>query len=1383
VSTITGDGGNNSLLGTIEDDLVSGLDGDDSLSGVDGNDTLDGGAGNDTLDGQGETDTAVFSGPRGDYAIVSLGAGSLRVADNRSGSPDGTDLVTGVEQFEFSDQTIFVSAAPPVANTDIYRIGEDTTLTTTAATGLLANDTDADTPHENLIVSFASVPAHASSFAFNPDGSFSYTPEADFIGQDLFVYLVSDGISSSTLATVFITVATNDPVIAGGAEIEVSVPENETFVTIANASDPDGDSLTYELFGLDQQFFAIDPVSHEIRFVDPPDFENPANSSHDNIYDLDLLVTDGKGGVAQQTIHVAVTNQNDIPSGLFVSKTGDPVVPAGFTIDLPTSVGIVRVLDDGIGANNLFLGGPDADKFALVVENGDTFLKILPSATAILAVANSISVTVNLDDPTLGGPIDLSTTYTLTSAAFEPDDFFPLLYGSQQSRVVTYSFEADKQVPGLFSGFGLPFAETDKQVAHDALTAWDHASGLVFVEVPGGQGDLRFHLANLPLSNELGVSQFPPDRITNIAIDPDARTDFWVWAHEIGHGLGLLHSFPEPGSPAHGVDPILDNTLFTVMSYTQGIVLPADIGPLDADAAQFLYGLPDLGTYTFTFVAPGASPFHYIGTDDADEIFGNRLFRNALDGGAGNDTLVGFGSFNRLSGGAGDDELGMVANNTRYTAVFSGPISDYTFDYVSAYFGDPTAKVVVADTRVGDSDGTDSLFSNNLFFDNTSFEFAGDQASFGDVFDIGVTGIDFSVNGVDIVTSLSVLEDIFAGTTLGTILHVDVQALPNLPLPPPVLSLDDDSGTFSLVGSDLVLSGFLDFEARTSYDVELTATDFYGDVFAQTLHIDVANVSPVIVGTPFNDDGISNPMLFGTDEDDTILALGGSDTISGLGGNDTLDGGAGKDTLDGGDGSDSMSGGLGNDVYFVDNPSDVVFELAGGGSDTVNVTTAGSHTLAANVEKMTATGPGDFQLTGNGGANTITGGAGNDALYGGGGTDKLAGDGGDDTYLIDDLSTKVSENGHAGSDTVLTTLSFYTLSGNVETLTFTLADWLSAGTADFTGTGNTAANVIAGGTGNDSLSGLSGNDTLIGGDGSDTLDGGRGNDSLEGDSGSGNDSLIGGAGNDTLDGGFGADAMAGGLGNDTYYVDSLSDAVTENPLEGTDTVITALTGYTLSGNVENLSYSGGTDFTGLGNAQKNLISGGAENDNLGGDTGDDRLSGADGNDSLTGGEGKDSLDGGEGGDTLDAGVGNDEASGGNGADLIAGGDGNDTINGGDGDDTIDGGAGKDIVTGGLGADRFAFKPGDPVSGDKIADFSHAEGDLVDLSQIDAVSGGADDPFNFIGAGAFSHVAGQLHYLVTTTGVTVQGDTNGDGKEDFSIAIDNVGSLVTGDFVL
>ncbi len=130
---------------------------------------------------------------------------------------DGTALVNGAAYTYFtvaiygdgiqSDPsnlvTIIAVNDPPAAGNDSYSSVANTILTT-AAPGVLANDADPDTPGPLRAV-LVSNPSHGT-VALSANGSFTYTPAAGFSGTDSFTYRATDGVASSNIATVTITV-------------------------------------------------------------------------------------------------------------------------------------------------------------------------------------------------------------------------------------------------------------------------------------------------------------------------------------------------------------------------------------------------------------------------------------------------------------------------------------------------------------------------------------------------------------------------------------------------------------------------------------------------------------------------------------------------------------------------------------------------------------------------------------------------------------------------------------------------------------------------------------------------------------------------------------------------------------------------------------------------------------------------------------------------------------------------------------------------------------------------------------------------------------------------------------------------------------------------
>ncbi len=124
------------------------------------------------------------------------------------------------------------------------------------------------------------------------------------------------------------------------------------------------------------------------------------------------------------------------------------------------------------------------------------------------------------------------------------------------------------------------------------------------------------------------------------------------------------------------------------------------------------------------------------------------------------------------------------------------------------------------------------------------------------------------------------------------------------------------------------------------------------------------------------------------------------------------------------------------------------------------------------------------------------------------------------------------------------------------------------------------------------------------------------------------------------------------------------------------------------------------------------------------------------------------------------------------ADVLHGTAGDDVLLGGAGKDRLFGEGGADLLKGGGNKDIFVFSAlsdSTPTAHDTIADFVRMH-DKIDVSAIDAVSGGADDAFTWIGGTAFSGEAGQLHYSMKSGVLTIEGDVDGDGSADLAIGL-------------
>jgi Ca2+-binding RTX toxin-like protein len=508
------------------------------------------------------------------------------------------------------------------------------------------------------------------------------------------------------------------------------------------------------------------------------------------------------------------------------------------------------------------------------------------------------------------------------------------------------------------------------------------------------------------------------------------------------------------------------------------------------------------------------------------------------------------------------------------------------------------------------------------------------------------------------------------------------------------------------------------------------------------------------------------------------LTLTGIAHLAGTGNElaNVLTGNAGNNVLDGGAGVDMMAGGMGDDTYVVDVASEVVTEVAGEGTDTVESWLG--WTLGANFEQLRLLGTADLNGTGNNLDNALFGNSGKNVLNGGVGADKMSGGLGDDTYIVDQSTDVVVEAAGGGTDLVQASVSFQ-LGANVEKLVLT-------GNGSINGTGNELADVLTGNGGKNVLDGGAGADTMVGGAGDDSyvvdnagdvvteLAGGGGDTVLASINwtlganlerltltgvahvaGTGNElanTLTGNAGNNLLDGGLGADTMAGGLGDDTYVVDVAGDVVTEAADQGTDTV-NAWVGWTLGANLEQLRLLGIGDLNGTGNGLNNTLWGNAGKNLLDGKAGTDTMAGGLGDDTYIVDQSDDVVV-----EAANAGTDLVQSSAatyqlgvnvenlvllGKGSINGTGNLGRNELTGNAGNNVLDGGAGADTMVGGAGNDTYIVNN----VGDVVTELAGGGGDTV-IASLSWTLGANLEKLTLTGVAALAGTGNELNNTLT-----------------------------------
>lgn len=771
--------------------------------------------------------------------------------------------------------------------------------------------------------------------------------------------------------------------------------------------------------------------------------------------------------------------------------------------------------------------------------------------------------------------------------------------GSGAAVTITYSFLSS--IP-TYSGQYVPdngiiyetqgfkeFSNAQKTAARDILDMVETFTNITFIETTGQNADITWAQANLPSgvgawayypsSNPVGGDIYTNRTAVSETNLSEGSYSYYTLMHELGHALGLMHTFSDGNGNGAGFNGAENTEQFSVMAYdwsAWGARYAESFMLYDIAALQQEYGSnTNYNSGNTTYVLENAAAktlwdgggvdtldgstlsgnlnidlraasFSSIGntnnfaiaygveienvnTGSGNDTVTTNNLNNVVNTNAGTDTILGSSGSDTINGGTGNDTIN-----------YSFEISDFIVSLVNS--------TTVTLQNIAQS-WTDTLSNIETFiFNSTNYTF--EQVAQLDMeLETLTVRFDWNLSGTPSQQNYNANTN---GSTFLTQSDLGISGSNTN-----AIQIIQDFGKVTITNSDTVNFAV----ERVSYfdtDVDDITFNNFQNVYAflgnmsEDLTLDLNQIQRVSLWTGSGNDNITITVR--------EWEIGQSDYL-------TLNLGDGTNTL--------LVNGTHTSIGGVINGGD--------NDDTINLWVTGNQRVNAG-----------------GGNDTISTLAGIDKLYGGTGNDIIsAGDGADFLY------------GEAGQDT---------LSGGNGN------DTIFGGNDDDTLNGNAGADFLHAGAGNDILNGGADGDTLTGREGDDTLNGGDGNDRLQGDGGAGqsitgNDTLNGEAGDDALYGGAGDDILNGGIGNDQLFGDDIapSDGFTGND--------------TMNG--------GDGDDRIFGNAGNDILNGDAGADYMVGGTGNDTMTGGAGNDVLYGEAGEDILRGGEGIDTLRGGDGND----------------------------------------------------------------------------------------------------------------------------------------------
>ena len=744
--------------------------------------------------------------------------------------------------------TVSVTVSPI---NDLPEVVADTAVTdedTTVIVDVLSNDGDVD--GDSLSVTAVTTPTNGTAVR-NPDETISYTPVADFNGNDSFNYTVADGQGGFASATVSVTViAVNDLPIA--VDDLVVTPEDTAVIidVLANDSDVDGDALTVVSVTTPTNGMAT-------IYLDGTVWYTPTNG-YNGSDSLTYTIEDGQGGSAMATVQISVTSTNDNPVAVDDHATTAEDTPIAIPVlnndsdvdgDPLTIVAVTPPFSGTavISGNNITYT-PDAntfglDNFSYTIEDGQggaatalvavtvTAVNDAPIAADDMATTNedtAVTIDVLANDDDIDNDalqvVEVGQTI-LGTTTINPDYSITYTPTANINGSATFSYTVSDGQGGTDIAFVdiTVFPRNDNPVAMDDTAATNEDTAVI-VDILANDNDVDGDAltVTVTLSPTLGTAQLNPDNsITFTPFGNQNGSDSLTYS--VNDGLGGTDTAVVNLTilPVND-DPIAVDDLVTTLEDTAvNIDVLANDSDVDgdslvvADIEQPTSGTAVLEfnntvTYTPTLGFAGIDSFIYRINDGQSPNIEATVFISVTATNlppvvnAGADIVVNEGEFVTLNGS------------------FTDPDSNDTHSIEWIFTDGITVTDMLTPTRIFADDG---VFSANLYVEDNYGAFD------NDVLEITVQNVAPVVSLGEDLTSTEGVELTFNGvfTDPGTLDTHTIQW---------------DLGDGTIMTDVLTISHT--YLADGIYNVTLQVSDDDGGVGQDALVVTVNNANPVV---------------------------------------------------------------------------------------------------------------------------------------------------------------------------------------------------------------------------------------------------------------------------------------------------------------------------------------------------------------------------------------------------------------------------------------------------------------------------------------------------------------------------------------------------------